>query len=117
MAIRRTKLDRKVSLTEKNGELIDLPPGWTFTILCPHMGKIRLDFNRYRANGREALAREMRDAVWRMRHAVVGKTLQSFTLIGLSYFWRFLDHQEENGLTIANVVQIDRKVIVAYLAV
>ncbi len=115
MAIRRTKLDRKVSLTEKDGELIDLPHGWTFTIQCPHIGSVCLDFNRYRANGREALAQEMRDAVWRMRHAVVGKTLQSITWMGLRYFWRFLDHQEENGITIANTGQVDRKVIVDFL--
>lgn len=116
MAIRRTKIDRKVSLTEKNDELRDLPPGWAFTILCPHIGEFHLDFNRYRTNGRESLARELRDAVWRMRHVVVGKSLQSFTLTGLSYFWRFLDHLEENGLAITTLGQIDRTVIIRYLA-
>ena len=90
MAIRRTKLDRKVSLTEKDGELIDLPPGWAFTIQCPHMGEVHLDFNRYRTNGREELAEQIRDVFWMLRHSLSAKSIQTYENIGLRRFWLFL---------------------------
>ena len=42
MAIRRQKLDRNANLTLDSGRVVDMPPAWTFTIDCPHHGKIEL---------------------------------------------------------------------------
>jgi hypothetical protein len=113
MAIKRTKLDRKVSLTEKDGELIDLPPGWAFTIQCHHMGEVHLDFNRYRTNGREELAEQIRDVFWMLRHSLSAKSIQTYENNGLRRFWLFLDDYEQNYIT--NFNQIDRQVVDDFL--
>jgi len=116
MAIRRNKIDRKVDLTLDAGRVVDMPPGWAFVIDCPHHGKIEFDFNRYRMNGREDLAGHMRDAFWSLRHEAVGVTLRSFEVLGIRYFWRFLDSLDAAGESITRLNQIDRKRLDQYLA-
>lgn len=89
MAIRRQKLDREVNLLHRNDAIIEVAPGWAFSITCPHYGEIAFDFTSYRRNGRDELAAQMRDALWNLRHEMVGISLRGRETL-LSYFWRFL---------------------------
>lgn len=116
MAIRRNKLDRKADLNLDAGRVIDMPPGWAFTIDCEHHGKIKFDFNPYRENGREDLASHLRDAIWSMRHEVVGETLEKMEQPGLRTFRHFLDDLHAAGESITRLDQIDRKLLDRYLA-
>ena len=116
MAIRRQKLDRKANLTLDGDRVIDMPPGWAFTIDCPHHGKITLDFNPYRERGRGDIAGHMRDACWSLRHEVVGITLKGCEEVGVRRFWRFLDDLDASGEFITRLDQIDRKLLDRYLA-
>jgi len=116
VAIRRNKLDRKADLTLDAGRVVDMPPGWTFNIDCPHHGKIKFDFNPYRENGRDDLAGHLRDAIWSLRHEAVGATLRGIEGGGLRYFWRFLDDLHAVGESITRLDQIDRKLMDRYLA-
>lgn len=116
MAIRRNKLDRKVDLALDAGRVIDMPPGWAFTIDCKHHGRIEFDLNRYREQGREKLAGHMRDALWSLRHELVGKSLETLGNTGLPSFWRFLDDLAAAGEAITHLNQIDRKLLDRYLA-
>lgn len=115
MAIRRQKLDRKVDLTLEGNKVVDLPAGWAFSILCEHHGDIQFDFNLYRAHGRDDLARHMRDAIWSLRHELVGITLNALRKNGLQMFWRFLDDRMRHGVDITRLDQIDRDLIDQYL--
>lgn len=114
MAIRRTRIDRKVNLTATGGQVVDMSAGWTITLDCLHHGRISFDFNRFRENGRDELAEHMRDAFWRLRHEVVGATLQSMDY-SLRQFWRFLDDLDAFGISITHLSQIDRKLLDRYL--
>ncbi|WP_153116892.1 tyrosine-type recombinase/integrase [Rhodocyclus tenuis] len=116
MAIRRNKLDRKANLTLDVGRVVDMPPGWAFTIDCPHHGKLKFDFNPFRESGREDLASHMRDALWNMRHTSVGATLYSYLNVGLRPFWRFLDDLTAASEEIGRLDQIDRALLDRYLA-
>lgn len=116
VAIRRNRLDRKVDLTLDAGRVIDMPPGWAFSIDCPHHGQIKLDFNPYREHGRDNLAGHMRDAFWSMRHELVGATLQTMLKDGLRVFWRFLDELYASGESVTCLNNIDRKHLNRYLA-
>lgn len=116
MAIRRTKLDRKARLTLDAGRVVDMPPGWAFTIDCPHHGQIKVDFNPYRENGREDLAGHLRDAFWSLRHEVVGASLRIMATAGFRYFWRFLGDLSAAGESITRLNQIDRKLLDRFLA-
>jgi integrase len=117
MAIRRQKLDRKANLTlNPTGRIVDMPPGWAFTVNCPHHGKIYLDFNPYRMNGRDDLAGHMRDAFWSLRHEVVGATLKSYDNSGLRRFWNFLNELHIAGELVTRLDQIDRYLLDRYLA-
>ena len=115
MAIRRQKLDRNANLTLDSGRVVDMPPGWTFTIDCPHHGKIEFDFDRLRKYGRDDLAGQLRDAVWSLRHELLGKTLYSYEF-HLRYFWRFLDELHTASTHITCLDQIDRTLVDRYLA-
>lgn len=115
MAIRRNKLDRKVDLALDTGRVIDMPPGWAFTIDCKHYGRIEFNFNRYCEQGREELAGHMLDAVWSLRHELVGKTLVNIENSGLRAFWRFLDDLACTGEAITRLNEIDRKLLDRYL--
>lgn len=116
MAIKRQKLDRKANLTLDGDNVIDMPPGWGFSIDCPHHGKIVFDFNHYRESGRDDITRHMRDAIWSQRHEVVGKTLKGYEQVGMRRFWRFLDDLNVAGESITCLDQIDRKLLDRYLA-
>ncbi|MBP8276048.1 MAG: tyrosine-type recombinase/integrase [Propionivibrio sp.] len=115
MAVRRAKVDRKISLVLDEGRVLDLPPAWSFTVTCEHHGDIHFDFNPYRANGRDDLAAHMRDAFWSMRREVVGATLQYYERSGLRHFWRFLDVLAVSGQMITRLDQIDRQLINHFL--
>ena len=115
MAIKRQKLDRKANLTLDGDRVIDMPPGWAFTINCPYHGKIVFDFNPYRENGRDDLAGHLRDAIWSQRHEVVGATLKSYWE-GMRTLLRFLDDLDVAGESITRLDQIDRKLLDRYLA-
>ncbi len=116
MAIKRKKLNRKVDLILDGDSVVDMPPAWEFTIDCPHHGQIEFDFKPYRRNGREALAEHMRDAIWCLRHEVVGRTLQGYEKVGVRLFWRFLDYLNDTGEVITHLNQIDRILLDRYLA-
>lgn len=114
MAIRRQKLVREVNLLHRN-TVIEVAPGWAFSITCVHHGEIAFDFTPYRRNGRDELAAQMRDALWNLRHEMVGISLRGREAL-LSYFWRFLDELHENGQSITHLSDIDRTLIDRYLA-
>jgi integrase len=116
VAIRRQKLERSANLILEGGRVIDMPPGWVFTIHCQYHGKIDFDFNPYREHGRDELAGHMRDAFWNLRHETVGETLKSYKEVGLHYFWRFLDELHAADEPITRLDQADRKLLDHYLA-
>src|ERR1035437_3578766 len=116
VAIRRQKLDRKANLAVDRGRVVDMPPDWAFVVDCPHHGAIHFDFTRYRENCRDELAGHMRDAIWSLRHEVVGKTLEGYGVTGLRRFWRFLDDLHAAGESITRLDQIDRRLLDRYLA-
>lgn len=115
MAIRRQKLNRNSNLTFDLGHVIDMSPGWIFTVDCAYHGKIEFDFNSFREYGRDGLAGQMRDAIWSLRHEVVGATLKHYDHAGLRNFWRFLDDLHCAGESITRLDQVDRFLIERYL--
>lgn len=115
MAIRRKKLDRENTLLHRNGTVIEIAPGWAFSITCLHYGEIAFDFSTYRRNGRDGLAAQLRNALWSLRHEMVGVSLKGREAL-LSYFWRFLDDLHNNSESITELSQIDRALIDRYLA-
>lgn len=117
MAVRRKRIDRTVDLTvNEHNRVVDLPLGWAFTIKCQQSQKeYPFDFERFRRNGREALARQMRDAIWSLRREVTGATLKGYWEKGVT-FWNFLDALEAAGEPLTRLDQIDRKVIDQFLA-
>lgn len=118
MAVRRKRIDRTVELVvDNNNHVVDMPPSWAFKICCTQSGAdFPFDFNRYRENGREALATQMRDAVWSMRRTLTGKSLTSYVNSGLVPFWRFLDDLGASGQTISRLDQIDRNLMVQFMS-
>ena len=113
--IGRKRVSRKLGKPVEAGRVIDFPPGWTFTIECPHHGPIDFDFTPFRTNGRDQLAAELRDAVWSMRHEVVGNTLDSFVSVGIARFWVFLD-SDPGAAHVKCLADIDEQVIRQFLA-
>lgn len=111
--IKRPKLDRKVDLKMDVNRVVDMPPGWAFTINCPNHGEQHFDFNPFRADGREDLAGHLRDAIWNLRHEAEGKTLGNY-FRGVGYFWKFLDDVEPSGLVVSSLDQIDTAVLRRY---
>lgn len=116
MAIKRYKLDRKANLTLNGDHVIEMSPGWAFNIDCPHHGKIVFDFNHYRESGRDDITGHMRDAIWSLRHEVVGITLKGYEQVAMRQFWRFLDDLNVVGESITRLDQIDRKLLDRFLA-
>jgi integrase len=114
MVIRRQKLNRKVDLILDDGRVVDLPPGWIFTIDCSYHGKIPFDFNPFRNNSREGLAGHIRDAIWSQRHESTGASLESYRE-AIRRFWRFLDDLMTTGENITRLDQIDRKCLDRYI--
>jgi len=113
--VKRRKLDRKVNLQMDGNRVVDMPPGWAFTIKCPNHGASTFDFKPFLANGREELAGHLRDAIWNLRYEVEGNTLyQVFRAI--PPFWEFLENQESSGLSITRLDQIDEAVLRRYIA-
>lgn len=116
MAIRRKKLDRQAKLQVDSGRVIDLPPGWAFTIDCEHHGPQSFDFTPFRARGRDEIAGHLRDALWSLRRESTGETLNTHFCNGLVPFWRFVDEFDANGEAVTHLAQVDRKLIDRYLA-
>lgn len=115
MAIKRQKLNRKVHLVTDGDNVIDMPPGWQFTIDCPHYGAVTLDFSPYRANNRDNLASHIRDAFWSMRHESVGASLAGIER-NLRLFLRFLESLRAAGTLVTDLHQVDRMLIDRFLA-
>jgi hypothetical protein len=113
--IGRKRIDRKTNLVLKEGKVLDLPPGWEVTIPTERFSELTFDFELFRANGREDLARHFRDALWSLRY-LSGQTLLAFRDRGLRAFWRFLDALEAEGKVITRLDQIDRRVLDLYLS-
>jgi len=113
--IKRAKLDRKVNLTMEGNRVVDMPPGWTFTIHCPNHGACKFDFTPFCADGREALAGHLRDAVWNLRNESEGKTLKNY-FVGIEYFFDFLLHVTSTDPVITRLDQIDVTVMRIYIA-
>lgn len=114
--IGRKRVVRKVDSISAGGQVIDLPPSWNFTITCKHHGEVRFDFWPLCGKGREDLAGHVRDAVWSLRHELVGQTLHGIFQQVSRYFWPFLDDLERNGAAITHLHQLDSKAINDYLA-
>ncbi|CRP03473.1 Site-specific recombinase XerC [Pseudomonas aeruginosa] len=114
--IGRKRVIRKLEVSPASGEVIDLTPGWAFTVNCQHHGDMRFDFEPLRRNGLDVLAGQMRDAIWSLRHQVVGSTLQSYMTAGLTPFWRFLDDQIAKGSSISSLANIDAATIRQFLS-
>lgn len=113
--IRRPKLDRKIDLTMDGDRVVDMPPGWAFTINCPNHGECPFDFNPFRANGRENLAGHLRDAIWNLRHEAEGRSLENY-FGGIRYFLNFLEDAERSGLAVTRLDQIDVAVLRRYIS-
>ncbi|WP_208536294.1 hypothetical protein, partial [Pseudomonas aeruginosa] len=114
--IGRKRVSRKLEALPPSGEIIDLSPGWAFTVNCQHHGEMRFDFEPFRRNGMDVLAGQMRDAIWSLRHKVVGSTLHSYLTAGLTPFWRFLDDQIDKGSSISSLADIDAATIRQFLS-
>lgn len=114
--IGRKRVVRKVESITLAGTVVDLPPTWCFTIRCQHHGEIRFDFAPWRRRGRDDLVKHMRDAVWSLRHELVGITLQGIFQSLAIYFLPFLDDLEESGCVVGHLSQIDEKVVRDFLA-
>lgn len=114
--IGRKRVVRKVESLRPDGQVIDLPPAWSFSVHCKHHGEIRFDFEPLRRNGREELAMHFRDAVWSLRHELVGQTLRGLFAQASMYFWQFLDDLERAGTPITRLYQIEHKTLKDYLA-
>lgn len=116
MVISRKRVNRKVESITAEGQVIDLPPAWCFTIHCEYHGDIRFDFEPLRRSGREDLAMHARDAVWSLRHEMVGVTLLGILQQLAAYFWPFLDELEQHGESLTHLNQIDTTILRAFLA-
>ena len=116
MVISRKRVNRKVESIATEGQVIDLPPAWCFTIHCKYHGDIRFDFEPLRQNGRDNLAMHARDAVWSLRHEMVGVTLLGILQQLTTYFWPFLDEQEQHGECLTRLDQIDTTILRGFLA-
>lgn len=114
--IQRRRINRKMTEIASNGQVIDLPVSWIFTITCPHHGEIEFNFESLRANGRDNLAIHIRDAVWTMRYELVGNTLQGIYYQVANYFWAFLGDLESSGKPISALHEIDERTLKTYLA-
>lgn len=114
--IGRKRVNRKVESIKPSGEVIDLPPDWRFAINCKHHGEVRFDFELLCRNGREGLAKDFRDAVWSLRHELVGQTLRGVHQQITAYFWPFLDDMEDGGNPVTQLHQINGKTLKDYLA-
>lgn len=116
--INRKRVVRKVSTITTTGQVIDLPPSWKFTITCRHHGDIRFDFDPLNRSGREDLAVHFRDALWSLRHELVGLTLLGIFNNISTYFWPFLDDLDRNGSgpRKTKLDQLDGQVLKDYLA-
>lgn len=117
MAIRRNRVDRTVSLAiSDDNRVVDMPPAWAFTIRCSQNdAEYPFDFTRYRTNGREPLAAQMRDAIWSLRRDLTGKSLTSFMSSGVLPFWRFLDDLDVSGESVSTLDQIDRRLLIRFI--
>lgn len=114
--IGRKRVNRKVESIRPGGEVIDLPPDWSFAINCKHHGEVRFDFEPLCRNKREGLAKDFRDAVWSLRHELVGQTLRGVYQQVTTYFWSFLDDMEDGGNPVTQLHQINGKTLKDYLA-
>lgn len=115
MPVRRKRIDRTVDLVLDGGRVVDMPPGWTFTVEWPYHGALTLDFGPYRTHGRDALAGHLRDAIWNLRNEVTAKTLSGYARIGMRPFWRFLDELQGRGEVITDLCEINRQLLERYL--
>jgi integrase len=106
---------RKTPVIQPDGEVVDLPPSWTYEINCTHHGTIKLDFLPLKRNGREDLAQHFRDAIWSLRHESVGLTLRGIYDQISMYFWPYLDDLAVAGQSIGQLRQIDENVLKNYL--
>ncbi len=116
MAIKRQKLNRKVDLVIVGDNVVDMPPGWTFTVDCPHHGKVTLDFTAYVGCGRDELLGHMRDAYWNLRKEFVGITLRNSFNGGFRLFWRFIEDIDPAAETVIRLSQVDRNIFDQFLA-
>ena len=114
MAVRRKKLDRKVDVACVGGTVVDLPPGWKFTVTSAHHGDAPLDFGPFRADGREELAGHVRDAFWSLRFELEATTLQSYRKM-MRRFWSYLDDLAAQGTAVTRLDQIDRDTVDGFL--
>lgn len=115
--IGRKRVDRKMTLVSAGAEVMDLSPGWQFTIDCPNHGPIRFDFEPFSKDGKHLLAAQFRDAIWSLRHHIQGNTLHGLISSGLITFWQFLDTvNAKTGQNIASLRDIDTALISQYLA-
>jgi hypothetical protein len=114
--IGRKRVVRKVESITLDGTVVDLPPLWRFTIRCQHHGEIRFDFDPWRHSGRDDLVMHIRDAIWSLRHELVGITLQGIFQQVAAYFWPFLNDLEKKGRVFNRLSQIDGQVIKDFLA-
>jgi integrase len=115
MGIRRPKLTRKALTSVSKGCVVDIAPGWRFSIESKNHGSIDFDFSSMAVDGRPELAAQLRDALWSLRFESEGVSLQSY-FWALRSFWAFLVDLESDGTRITRLDQINRKCIDRYLA-
>lgn len=113
MTIRRSRVDRTLPPGRKDGEVMYVPAAWSFSLTCPGHQQVQLDFNVFRAQGRESLAAHVRDAFWSLRNKASAASFTCY-INSMHRFWRFLD-DEQNGVPINRLDQIDRACIDRFL--
>ena len=113
--IGKPRVNRNTNLRQEGGTVVDLPPGWSFEILCPFHGRFGFDFAPLRRHGRDRFAEQVRDAIWSLRHELASNTLYSYAYFMSAYFWPFLDHLARGGTTIASVRDIDEGIVRQYI--
>lgn len=114
--IGKKRVVRKVDAITLGGAVVDLPASWCFTIRCQHHGEIRFDFEPWCRHGRDDLAMHVRDAVWSLRHELVGITLLGIFQQFTSYFLPFLEDLEKSGCAVRRLSQVNEKVVRDFLA-
>lgn len=114
MAIKRKKLDRKITPKIGGNTLVEMRPKWVFNIFNSEYGEIEFDFNKFKENDREEIAGHFRDAIWSLRHESSGASIASYKE-SIRKFWRFLDSAANADIKITRLMQVDRECINRYL--
>ena len=113
--IGKPRVNRKIDLRQDGESVVDLPPAWAFEIQCQFHGRFSFDFSPLRRDGRDRLAEQVRDAIWSLQHELASNTLHSYAYFISAYFWPFLEHLAEGGITVSCIRDITDGIVRQYV--